>query len=633
MAPIRNVLLVQLPIPQLNYGRKTGNIPLGAACLKQAAARVAGVQVEILPEGLASALGDAALIDHILSRDADVVGFTVFSWNVSRSLYIAAEVRRRRPVRIVFGGPEATPDNPLVRTPVVDFRAYGEGEAVFLSLLEDPEIWSRGAGARDAEALFRAAPSPYLSGVLDPGIEEVMLIETQRGCPFRCGYCYYGRNRRRVSAVPAGTVLDGIRWALDRSLPEVFLLDPSFNARPGLRDLLDDIAGINRDRRIAFQSELRAEAVDRDLAARFARAGFTEFEIGLQTTTPEALRLMNRPMDPGRFLQGVKHLQEAGIRPNIDLIVGLPGDDPDGFRRSVDFVVDHGMAGAVQVFYLAVLPGTAFRGESGALGLVYDPRPPYTILETPAFTPTALSEALAYAEDAFDISLAPGPDLDLSCRPGPDDRTPPEDREVPGLRTAADAAGVFKVIFDAECPRAVPAGLCRRLTHPYQVFFMQGAGRPSFVFEALGLFTRANPHTPLEVVFFEPAAPPDASAVEAALGLHRPLYLDLDLPASGTRSVILTLVSRSREHFFRGPQRRQVFRWTAPRAPDMKQLNALGHLDGVLMDNALPPAAWRRWQDAFRSGIDDMVGVTFAEFGLQRRWRGLAAPGEYRPGT
>ena len=29
-----SVLLLQLPLPQLNYGRRTGNIPLGAACLQ-----------------------------------------------------------------------------------------------------------------------------------------------------------------------------------------------------------------------------------------------------------------------------------------------------------------------------------------------------------------------------------------------------------------------------------------------------------------------------------------------------------------------------------------------------------------------------------------------------------------------
>ena len=48
------VLLLQLPVPRLNYGVQTGNIPLGAAWLKQTAAILPGVQFDILPESVAS---------------------------------------------------------------------------------------------------------------------------------------------------------------------------------------------------------------------------------------------------------------------------------------------------------------------------------------------------------------------------------------------------------------------------------------------------------------------------------------------------------------------------------------------------------------------------------------------------
>lgn len=46
-----HVLLLQLPVPRLNYGVQTGNIPLGAACLKQAARIAPEVQddVQVFP--------------------------------------------------------------------------------------------------------------------------------------------------------------------------------------------------------------------------------------------------------------------------------------------------------------------------------------------------------------------------------------------------------------------------------------------------------------------------------------------------------------------------------------------------------------------------------------------------------
>ena len=70
-----HVLLLQLPVPRLNYGVQTGNIPLGAACLKQAARIAPEVQVDVLPESVASYLGDAALLEILHDRKPDIVGF------------------------------------------------------------------------------------------------------------------------------------------------------------------------------------------------------------------------------------------------------------------------------------------------------------------------------------------------------------------------------------------------------------------------------------------------------------------------------------------------------------------------------------------------------------------------------
>ena len=72
-----NVCLLQLPVPRPDYGIQTGNIPLAAACLKQAAAILPEVQVDLLPQSMASYLGDAALIEILLARRPQIVGFTV----------------------------------------------------------------------------------------------------------------------------------------------------------------------------------------------------------------------------------------------------------------------------------------------------------------------------------------------------------------------------------------------------------------------------------------------------------------------------------------------------------------------------------------------------------------------------
>jgi len=176
---MNKVVLLQLPVPQTNFGRQTGNTPLAAAWLKASLPAAAAAQVRILPESIVSYLGDAALVDLILAETPDIVGFTVYCWNLDLSLHMAQQLKQRSAARIVFGGPEITPDNPRLLGAVIDFRVYGEGEIVFERLIGDPAFWSLGSASAPADTCFESLPSPYLSGLLEPGLSDVMLLETQ----------------------------------------------------------------------------------------------------------------------------------------------------------------------------------------------------------------------------------------------------------------------------------------------------------------------------------------------------------------------------------------------------------------------------------------------------------------------
>jgi hypothetical protein len=516
----------------------------------------------------------------------------------------------------LFGGPEITPDNGLIPSSVVDFQGFGEGEAVFREFLAADG--GKAEGSASADEIFRSAPSPYLSGLLEPEIGDTVLVETQRGCPYRCGYCFYGKSRQNVLAAERERVLEAVRFARERNVGEVYLLDPCLNARPDLPEFLKALGAENSDRAIAFHSEIRAERVDRAAAEAFARAGFREFEIGLQSVTPEALRQMKRPTDLEAFRAGVSHLQAAGIRPRIDLIIGLPGDTPEGFRRSLDFVGELGAAEDAQVFFLSVLPGTDFRRRHAELGLRFQSRPPYTVLETPAFSESEMAEAFEAAEDALELNLAPEPDLHLAFRP---------ERSFPGEDEIISAV----VLSPGAESRALESA-ARRLGHPYQVFIPPETRDEVQVRRTLEILTAANPHTPLEIVFLEPETPPDIPVLESALRLDRPLFLDRDQPHVGSRSVIFTGVSADSARRFSPPFHRQVFWWKRPSPPTPAELQELDGMDGVLLDTNLPEDQWKRWQDRNAPAAEDLPPLTFSGMGLQRRWLRLTAPEEYWPG-
>jgi len=58
-----------------------------------------------------------------------------------------------------------------------------------------------------------------------------MYLETQRGCPYRCGFCYYHKSLDRTIVAGDDTLLKAVKWAVDHRVGELCLLDPSLNAR------------------------------------------------------------------------------------------------------------------------------------------------------------------------------------------------------------------------------------------------------------------------------------------------------------------------------------------------------------------------------------------------------------------
>ncbi|HEY2760300.1 MAG TPA: radical SAM protein, partial [Pirellulales bacterium] len=450
----RNVILVQLPIPPVGSQPIRGNVPLAAAYLKMyAEARGLGsqYQIEILPTVEANTFGDQGLVQSILSREPWMVGFTCYLWNIERTLWIAERIKLARPdVLILIGGPEVTLDNAWVlENPAIDFAAIGEGEQTFAELLaalvDREELMDPIAGLIVKRALNRKrdtiplsdhsvfpiphspfvfqprAPlphlndisSPYLAGILDAADEEMLLLETIRGCIFKCKFCYYPKSYDDLYFVSEEKIVANLEHARRRGAKEVVLLDPTLNQRRNFPDFLRLLARCNPGRQFTYFGELRAEGITPDVARLLAEAGFDEVEIGLQSIDPLAMQLMDRHNNLKAFERGARAMLDLGIKVKVDLIIGLPGDTVDSVRRGIEYIHRSGLYSSVQVFNLAILPGTSFRQEATQLGLRYQDRPPYYVLETPTLSTQEMYDLMAEAEDVFETEFDPLPEIDF----------------------------------------------------------------------------------------------------------------------------------------------------------------------------------------------------------------------------
>jgi radical SAM superfamily enzyme YgiQ (UPF0313 family) len=539
MSSRRRVLLAQLPIPPVGPAPIRGNVPLAAGYLKLLAG-LRGLHalydIEILPTAIANTDGDQGLVEAIAAREPWLVGFTCYLWNIERTLWIAAQLKELRPdLHVILGGPEVTADNAWVlEQGAVDYASIGEGEQTFCELLQSLAAHSvptapidglyvttkRRASNRGHIPAFRRPlahldeiSSPYLAGILDAADEQMLLLETVRGCVFKCKFCYYPKSYDSLYFLSEEKIAANLEHARQRGAREVVLLDPTLNQRRDFEAFLRLLARQNPERQFTFFGELRAEGITSQTARLLRQANFTEVEIGLQSIDPLTQDLMDRKNNLKAFERGARAMLDAGIEVKVDLIVGLPGDTVDSVRRGLDYLCANRLYSSVQVFNLSVLPGTAFRQEAEALGLRFQPRPPYYVLGTPTLRLEDCYELMHEAQERLAIEYDPLP--------------------PPSLNFAVDSMGkCIKVDCDLEGPPADgwPAPALRKQALTLWLRSLDFHARRNRAAEAIEQVLADNPFTTLQVVF-EPAGDPrrlSAVALEACTRacFRQPTYLD-----------------------------------------------------------------------------------------------------------
>jgi oxygen-independent coproporphyrinogen-3 oxidase len=145
------------------------------------------------------------------------------------------------------------------------------------------------------------------------------------------------------------------------------LLDPD--------DLARILAAVDGAFGLAVGAEVTTEANPESVEAaglrRLRQAGFTRLSLGMQSTAPHVLSVLDRRHRPGRAVAAVAEARQAGFdHVNLDLIYGTPGERPADFAASLQAAIGAGVD-HVSAYALAVEDGTALaarirRGELAA---------------------------------------------------------------------------------------------------------------------------------------------------------------------------------------------------------------------------------------------------------------------------
>lgn len=322
-------------------------------------------------------------------RDADMVCFSTYVWNIGLSLKIAEALKRLRPeIVTVFGGPQI-PDRDTERflreNPCIDLACHGEGEPVFVALLENmaERNWQAVPSLSHVDAAGRFVqtdrderisdltdvPSPYLEGVFDSllashtDIQWVGLWETNRGCPFSCAYCDWGsKTKNRVVARDLNDVYQEADWFRDQQVEFIFCCDANFSLLERDLDIVKRVAHNKAThgypQALSVQSTKNFTDNSYAVYELMGQAGLSKgVSLSLQSLHPPTLAAIERKnIDADVFRQAQERLSALGVETFTDIILPLPAETLESFVDGVSRTIENGQHNRIQFNNLSILP-------------------------------------------------------------------------------------------------------------------------------------------------------------------------------------------------------------------------------------------------------------------------------------
>lgn len=408
------IVFVQLPVQEPDWDDMAANVPLAAGYLTAYAESIGLLERSewsILDQGIADCGSDSAIIETLAAGEPDLVAFSLYAWNLERSLYIAGKAREKLPrARFVAGGPEVVEGMPIMDRSPFHALAAGEGELPFAAILRDVRQHRPLSKLYKADNLLDLAtlPSPYLAGTLPIVKDAPIHIETMRGCPYHCAYCFYGKNYPTLRRYPHEQALQVIRKASQIGCSELYIMDPSFQFGADLEQRLADFADANTAA-IPMHTEMRLDSVTDKLGSLLKSAGIASIEAGLQSINPKALEAVNRSMDLEGFARGAEILQKQRIIIKTGLILGLPFDGYEQVIETFDFLGMHGLGQEAELYPLSFLPGTDARERADEWRMSRMELPPYWVTSNDWISGDDMIDAVTSFEESFDVEWAAPP--------------------------------------------------------------------------------------------------------------------------------------------------------------------------------------------------------------------------------
>ncbi len=331
------------------------------------------------------------IAEAILARNPRLLGLGVYIWNVALTTELVAVLKKIRPeLIIILGGPEVsyeTEGQEIVR--LADHVITGEADLKFAECCRSLLNPLSNADNPLPKVLHAAPPDlvqvelPYELYSDQDAAHRVIYVEASRGCPFTCEFCLSSLDIP-VRQFPLDRFLTAMQSLLDRGVQQFKFVDRTFNLHlPTSRAILKFF--LDRWRPGLFiHFEMvpdRLPEALREWIAKFP-PGTLQFEVGIQTFNPAVETLISRRQNHTHLQANFQWLRSSsGVHVHADLIAGLPGESLESFAAGFDQLIALDPQ-EIQVGLLKRLRGTPICRHDQEWAMVYNPHPPYEVLQT-----------------------------------------------------------------------------------------------------------------------------------------------------------------------------------------------------------------------------------------------------------
>ena len=192
------------------------------------------------------------------------------------------------------------------------------------------------------------------------------IMETNRGCPFRCAFCFWGKGElsKKFCFHSMERVKSEIIWCAKHSIGYLFFADSNFGTHERDYQITSFLAEIKK--KYGYPEKLRT-CFTRTTDEKVLKIGMLMHKnelgkgitISRQSNSKEALRNINRTNIPmSRYKEFLYRFNAENIPVYSELIAGLPGETYESFVEGIEEHLRAGLRNQLFIYLCEVYPNT-----------------------------------------------------------------------------------------------------------------------------------------------------------------------------------------------------------------------------------------------------------------------------------